>query len=136
MNINNVIEQLKIDEGFSGSPYLDTVGKTTIGYGRNLDDVPLSRCEAEYLLSNDVNVAKVKAERLTYFNDLNDARKEVVINMIFNLGYNGYKKFKKMEAAIIAEDYNMASMEMMDSKWASQVGARARRLSIRMRTGE
>ena len=48
--LQDLIEDLKRDEGFRSHPYRDTVGKLTIGYGRNLDDVGISEREAEQLL--------------------------------------------------------------------------------------
>lgn len=131
----SAIEQLKIDEGFKGKPYLDTVGKTTIGYGRNLDDNPLTELEAEYLLQNDLNKVLKEAVKLSYYSELNPKRRAVIINMIYNLGMPRFKKFKRMNAAIAARDYDLASVEMLDSKWAVQVGERAIRLSKQMSRG-
>jgi len=55
--------------------------------------------------------------------------------MAYNLGIAGLNKFRKMWAAIDVADYATAAEEMLDSKWAKQVGVRAIRLSRRMRTG-
>lgn len=125
----NAINQIKIDEGFSGKPYLDTVGKTTIGYGRNLDDNPLTEEEAEYLLNNDLKKVREQAVTLCYFSELSESRKSVIINMIFNLGFTRFKKFKKMHNALANRNYALAAIEMLDSKWSRQVGDRAARLS-------
>lgn len=130
------INQIKIDEGFRGEPYKCTAGKTTIGYGRNLDANPLTVTEAEYLLMNDLTlVEKVIKSRCGFFEKLNDARKDVIINMTFNLGLNGVLKFTNMIAAIEADDYERAAVEMLDSRWARQVGKRAERLSQLMKNG-
>ena len=53
--------QLKVDEGVKLKPYKDTVGKLTIGCGRNLDDIGISYTEVDYLLENDLNMAEVTA---------------------------------------------------------------------------
>ena len=118
-------------------PYRDTVGKLTIGVGRNLDDVGISELEAELMLTNDVNkcIADVK-RHITVFNTLNDARQAVLVNMCFNLGISGLLKFKRFIAAVNAGEYLDAAIEMLDSKWANQVGYRATELSKQMKTGE
>lgn len=131
----NSIEQIKIDEGFNGAPYLDTVGKTTIGYGRNLDDNPLTKEEAEYLLKNDLKKVSYECCKLPYFSELTPTRRAVIINMVYNLGMPRFKKFKKTNKALSEKNYLLTSIEMLDSKWARQVGDRAVRLANIMRSG-
>jgi len=67
--------------------------------------------------------------------DLDAVRQRVVIDMAFNIGVPRLTGFKKMWAAIHCGDYEEAALEMMDSKWARQVGRRAERLSDMMRKG-
>jgi len=129
------IEQIKIDEGFRGQPYKDTVGKITIGYGRNLDDNPLTKDEAEYLLKNDLEKASKEAVKLPYYSELHPSRRAIILNMIYNLGLTRFMKFKKMHKAISMKNYELAAAEMLDSKWAGQVGERAIRLANIMRAG-
>lgn len=129
------IEQIKRHEGFRDKPYLDTVGKLTIGYGRNLDDGKLGFDEAELMLKNDLKQCVKDAQSFTWFNGLNQARQGVVINMIFNLGLNRFKGFKNTIAHIEAANYEQAALEMMNSKWAVQVGSRAVELSKQMASG-
>lgn len=134
--IEKAIEQLKIDEGFKGVPYLCTANKVTIGYGRNLDDNPLTEKEAEYLLLSDLTKVEAEANMIAYFSELNETRQAVIINMIYNLGITRLLKFKKMHKAIINGKFNTAATEMLDSKWARQVGNRANRLAKQMREGQ
>lgn len=129
------IEQLKEDEGFRGEPYKCTANKTTIGYGRNLEDNPLTKSEAEYLLLNDLKEIEYSLNGRPFFDKLNDTRKDVLINMAYNLGIPRLLNFINMIAAISNDDYEKAADEMLDSKWARQVGNRATRLSKKMRTG-
>ena len=126
----NLIDKLKRDEGLRLSPYLCTAGKTTIGYGRNLDDVGISEEEAEHLLANDVlRITNQLRRGVLFFDDLPPRIQDVLINMGFNLGIVGLLKFKNMLQALDDEDYEKAASEALNSRWAGQVGQRAVRLS-------
>jgi len=132
----SALEQIKKDEGFRGQPYKCTAGKTTIGYGRNLDDNPLTIEEAEFLLNNDMKKVAKEAVKLDFYASLNPIRRSVIINMVFNLGMPRFKRFIKMHAALNIKDYEEAAIQMLDSKWARQVGSRATRLAETMRAGQ
>ncbi len=137
MKTMSIINQLKRHEGFRSKPYLDTVGKLTIGFGRNLDDVGISMYEAERLLKNDVTKVRERLiKELPIFLELSPVRQAVLENMAFNMGLDGLKRFKKMIAAVNASDYKRAANEMLDSKWAQQVGNRAIELAEQMRFDE
>lgn len=124
-------------EGLRLKPYRDTVGKLTIGVGRNLDDVGISREEAMVLLDNDVARTIVQARQsLEWFDRLDAVRKVVVASMVFNLGIMGFLQFQRMIAAIEKNDWQMAAIEMLESKWSLQVGHRATELAYMMKTGE
>lgn len=128
--------QLHRDEGLRKKPYRDTVGKLTIGVGRNLDDVGLALDEIELMLDNDIKRAEeMMLKSLPWAAGLDEARKAVLINMCFNLGIVGLLGFKRTLAAIKRGDYLQASVDMVQSKWAGQVGDRARRLAQQMRDG-
>lgn len=129
-------EDLKIDEGLRLKPYLDTKGKLTIGFGRNLHDVGISKEEAGILFKNDVECAHKELMRFKWFQHLDHARKDVLINMCFNMGLSRLLKFKKMISALEQGKYEYASDEMLDSKWHKDVGKRAERLALTMRTGK
>lgn len=129
-------DQIKIDEGFSGTVYQCSAGANTIGYGRNLDQNPLTRVEAEFLLDNDLKKVAKQAQKFAFYQTLKPERRAVIINMIFNLGITRFNKFNKLINALFREDYEDAAKEMLDSRWANQVGARAVRLSNQMRSGE
>ncbi len=130
-----VIQNLKRDEEFRGKPYRDTVGKLTIGYGRNLDDVGISEKEAEELLRYDIIVANRELLSFYWYDNLTSCRKRALINMMFNLGFTKFRKFKKMIKAFEAEDYELAADEALDSLWAKQVGERATRIADLIRHG-
>ena len=124
-------------EGLCLKPYRCSAGKLTIGIGRNLDDVGLSQNEAFYLLENDLKACEnLCRDTFSWFETLNLIRQGVVIEMVFNLGINGFLGFKRMIKALIIRDYGGASDEMLNSRWAEQVGRRATVLSTLMRTGK
>lgn len=123
-------------EGLRLKPYRDSVGKLTIGVGRNLDDVGISELEAMLLLTNDIKrTAEEAYAALPWLRNLDPLRTDVVLNMIFNMGLQTFQGFHGTIAAIAARKYEEAADHMLASKWATQVGPRARELSFRMRTG-
>ena len=129
-------EQLIRDEGFRLRAYRDTEGLLTIGVGRNLDAVGLYPDEVEYLLSNDIRrVQDGVALAIPWSGNLDEARRGILENMAFNLGIRGLLQFRKMLTAAEAGSWDEAAEEMLDSKWARQVGDRAVRLAEQMRTG-
>lgn len=136
MNRQLLRSQLERHEGLRLKPYHDTVGKLTIGYGRNLEDVGISRDEADFMLDNDIDQVERQLETVDEYRDLDSVRQAVIANMAFNLGFAGLMGFKNMWAAIGRRDWESASEEMLNSKWARQVGVRAVELSEIMRTGE
>jgi lysozyme len=134
--MNPLIEQLKRHEGFRRKAYKCSAGKTTIGYGRNLDDVGVSHQEALDMLCSDIVNARTQVlDTFHYAIHIDGVRLDVLINMAFNLGIRGLLKFNKMHMAINEKDFTKASEEMLDSRWATQVGRRAIELSDQMRTG-
>ena len=135
IDIPKLKEELKVDEGFRECVYKCSAGKLTIGYGHNVEDNPIPEAFADQLLGYDIAGALAECERFDWFFDLDDVRRRVIINMVFNLGFNGVSKFKKMISAIEHGDYALAGDEMMDSRWAVQVGRRADELRDQMRAG-
>jgi lysozyme len=133
--MQTLIEQIKRHEGLRLKPYQDTVGKLTIGYGRNLIDKGISRDEAEMLLINDVLHLRHRLTAYPWFLVMNEARQEAITNMAYNLGVRGLLKFKQMIAALDAHDYSLAADEMLNSRWARQVNGRATELASQMRNG-
>lgn len=130
-------EQVKQDEGLRLLPYNDTVGVLTIGYGHNLTERGITAAMAAELLDDDLQRA---VSDLTQAHpnvlDLDSVRRIVLGNMAFNVGVPRLNTFLKMWAAIAAKDFETAAREMLDSRWAMQVGARATRLAAAMRSGE
>lgn len=130
-----LIDSIKLGEGLKLSPYRCSAGKLSIGYGRNLDDCGITQEEAEYLLQHDLENALSEVEKLDWFQTLNNPRRDVIIEMCFNLGLPKLLKFTKMIKAIKEYNYTEASKQMLDSNWSKQVKCRADRLAHRMEIG-
>lgn len=130
--------QLTRHEGVRLKPYRDTVGKLTIGVGRNLDDVGIASHEAEYLLSSDIDraVRGLVARYPEWFPNLDPIRQCVLVNMAFNMGLTTLASFRTTLACVARGQFGEASDAMLQSKWAQQVGNRAVELAAQMRTGE
>ena len=132
-------EQLVRDEGgYQAFVYNDSVGIPTIGVGRNVSKSGpgLTIYEMDLMLNNDITKFTIEVlKAIPVAATLDTVRLEVLINMAFNLGTVGLTKFPKFLAAIKASNYELASREMLDSRWAQQVGGRAVRLSQQMLLG-
>ena len=132
---DDIILVLKLDEGLRLKPYRDTVGKLTIGIGRNLDDVGISEAEAEYLLSNDLDRTISDLDKyMLWWQTLDTPRRRVILNMAFNLGVAGLMKFVTTLVAVRAGAQSNPADMMLESKWARQVGDRAIRQAEMMRS--
>lgn len=117
--------------------YQDTEEIYTIGVGHNLEAKGISEAVCELMLEEDIGEAIEDADTFRWFeSELNDPRRAVVVDMIFNLGLTRFTQFKKTIQFLENGLFQSAAKEMLDSKWATQVGRRAIRLSEIMRTGE
>lgn len=140
MNRDALKAQLKTHEGIRKYPYVDTVGKTTIGVGRNLTDVGLRPKETEFLLDNDIDDVMTEIWRaLPWFEGLSPNRQLVIADMVFNLGITKFLHFNATISAIRNGRFGVAADQMLESKWARQVGKapgqRAHTLAQMMRAG-
>ena len=154
----DLIEKLIVSEGLRLQVYKDTLGIDTIGIGRNLEDrgitkeeladldIPtiehvyeygITEADAVYLATNDVQIVEEELVRAHPCVDrLDSVRQLILIDMAFNMGVPRLCKFKKMWAAVEAEDFPTAAKEMLDSRWAKQVKGRATKLANAMHNGE
>lgn len=129
--MNNLIQKIKLSEGFVATTYKDHLGFDTIGFGTKL---PLSQDEAELILKHRLNskissILQAKPIVLTLTQD----RQEVIFEMVYQLGVRGCLNFKKMWAAIEAGDFMEAAHQMQDSRWYRQTPNRVERLMKDMR---
>lgn len=148
MNTQRVIEQLKRHEGLRLYVYDDATGREirkgsrvqghpTIGVGRLLTSARgLSTIEIEMLLENDIEVVVDELNRnIPWWNDLNEARQAVMVNLCFNLGWPRLSLFENMLDAAEKGNWDRAADELMDSKWFRQVGLRGLELVEQLRSG-
>ena len=134
--MNKLIEQLKIHEGFRSTVYTCSGGKKTVGYGRNLQDIGISEEEAEMLLKNDIYEATNQLlNAFPFMATFSDVRISAMINFTFNVGIGTVRKFSNTIEYLKNKDWDAAADEMMDSKWAEQVGDRAIQITEQIRTG-
>lgn len=145
MNFTRMEEDLIRDEGLRLRPYKCSAGHLTIGVGHKIQSTDrieetgsVSLELAGYLLTRDISKALGIANSIfgrERFDSMAEARQRAIVNMIFNLGEAGFLGFRRMVAAIKAEDWTKAAIECLDSKYARQVGDRAKRVAHAMRTG-
>ena len=89
------------------------------------------------MLDSDLKTAeKEVCSRFAGYHKLNEARQFVLTDMAFNMGISRLMTFKKMFAALAKGEYSTAAREMLASKWAAQVGHRAKILCEIMKSGE
>ncbi|TXG83416.1 MAG: hypothetical protein E6R13_03885 [Spirochaetes bacterium] len=139
MEEKNLTEQIKYtgkNEGYSNTPYLDTVQKLTVGYGYNIsargipsDWIPYIKDQLKYIKFPDELMENVFKSDLLYFwaklsdsfdwfDDLSNERKMVLIDMCYNVGWNSFNQFKKMISALSEKNYDKAAKEILDSEYA------------------
>jgi lysozyme len=131
----DLLSQLRRDEGVHRFPYTDTVGKLTIGVGHNLTDKGLTDSQIAAILADDVTEVQNSLTGISWYVGLDSVRQAVIVNMSFNMGVAGLLAFHKMIGLIELGKYDEAAAEMLNSKWADQVGDRAQRLSRQLATG-
>ncbi len=138
MSREKLLDMLILHEGLKLKPYKCTSDKLTIGVGRNIEDIGITEDEAKLLLENDLNRILQEVEHWSFLENLNEPRQAVILDMVFNMGISRFNAntWVKTFAAIQDENFEEAANQMLDSKWANQVGQRAIRLSQMMRKGE
>jgi lysozyme len=112
---------------------MDSVGKMTIGYGRNIEDNGISIDEANLMFENDLARCQKELAPYPWFQNQPENVQAALINMNFNLGISRLVEFRQMIFALTAKDYTKAAMEALNSKWALQVGNRAKEIALMIR---
>lgn len=133
--MSKLIEQLKVHEGLRLKVYKCTEQYNTIGYGRNLDTNGITKDEAETMLVNDIIKVMEALHDKGLLQDHTQPRKDVLINMAFQMGVSGLLRFQNMILALDERNYSEAARQMLDSRWAKQTPNRANELAKQMREG-
>jgi len=141
MSYEDLKARIKEHEGFVPKIYKDQLGFKTIGFGHLVlptdifkEGVTYKKKDLEQIFDSDFNTAKSNANQLIEGLPLHHQAKCVIIEMVFQLGIGGVSKFKKMWKALKQNDYQIASEEMLDSRWAKQTPKRAEELSSVMKS--
>ena len=136
MDREQLEQWIKKHEGYEDNIYMCSAGKLSIGYGRNLQDNGISKDEAEYLFDSDINRTYKDLSTISWYHQTPTAIQDALFNMCFNLGLSRLLTFKKMIKAILEKNYNQAAREALDSKWAKQVGDRAKDIALMIRNAK
>ena len=143
MNMDRLLKSVKQHEGYRNKVYLDSLGKRTVGVGHLCvedfweDNKEYSEEMLMKILKDDLKNAIQGAEELcSKCPDLKDLAKEIIVEMIFQLGKTGVSKFRNMWKALKQSppQYGVAASEMLDSRWAKQTPNRAKEMSDHMRS--
>lgn len=129
-------QQLIAHEGLRLKPYVDSVGKITVGVGRNLSDKGISEAEARLFLDADINNAVLDMTTFPWFPDLDPVRQRAFVDLCFNMGLPRLRGFSYMLAAAARGDWSACAKELLESRYAEQVGKRARTLARMIETGQ
>ena len=142
MNIDRLMESVKKHEGYRNKVYLDTLGKRTVGVGHLCvedfweDDKEYEEKFLMEILQKELQEAIRGARSLMKEHDcgdIDDQAKEIIIEMVFQLGMTGVSKFRNMWKALAEKNYIGASYEMLDSRWAKQTPNRAKAMAKTMK---
>lgn len=138
---SDLTRQLQGDEGIRPCAYQDSLGFWTVGVGRLVDarkkGAGLRSSEITFMLNNDIDDRINALNRsLPWFQNLDDARQGVLLNMSFQMGVDGLLSFVNTLNMVEQGKYTAAADAMLQSKWATQTPARAKRLSEQMRLGK
>ena len=128
--LQEIVDDIKRHEGFSPTVYECSEGYDTIGYGFAVKDLVLDKDIADLILKRKIK--KLNQRILSTFGWWLNSPKEiknVVTEMCYQMGVSGFNKFKKTIYYLETEQYEEASLEMLDSLWARQTPNRAKELS-------
>ena len=128
------IEKLIEHEGCVLTVYQDSLGIDTIGYGFAIKDLFLNKDICDTILERKLKDLKDKIDsKFDWYKYMPQEIKDIVVEMCYQLGVYGFSCFKKTIAYLQDKQWEEASVEMLDSRWAEQTPHRARELSNRVK---
>lgn len=144
MDEGKLTELLHRDEGVVDEIYLDHLGFKTFGAGHLVKEsdpeftlpvgTKVSSDRINECFREDLRTTLFDCERIyPHFYGLPENAQMVIASMAFNLGRPKLSKFKNMKAAVDAGNFELASKEMLNSRWAEQLPNRSARLAKMMR---
>lgn len=144
--MNTTLRLIELEEGYREKSYYCSEMYPTIGIGkrigqykqslRDFDLISVPKSVAYAWLEHDLQTIVNQCKSFDWFDRLNQARKDVIISMVYQLGFDGFNKFKKTIKLISEGKFVEAGQEMLDSKWAKQTRDRAYRHSKVMAVGD
>ena len=135
MSLKNLKIRIKKNEGYSNKPYKDQLGYFTIGYGHLIKEnedkyyyMKFKKKHFESLFEIDFNKCLINYKKYFYNESHNQKEKELLVEMLFQLGTKGVLGFKKMTYYINKKEKYMTCLEMMNSLWYKQTPQRVKNL--------
>lgn len=154
MSHSDLLESVERNEGYRASPYKDTEGLFSVGIGRCLETNPLtgeewkhlleahqlsvsiSKAGADWLMLRQIDATELECSRaFDFWPELDEVRREALVEMAYQMGMERLLGFKKMLAAIRSKNWPVVNAEALDSRWARQTTARAKRTARQLSTG-
>ena len=126
----SLIDSIKQHEGYRSKVYKDSLGIDTIGYGFAIKDLELDQDICDLILERKVKDLKDRIKKkFSWYKYMPPTIKDIVVEMCYQLGLYGFSCFKKTISYLQNKEWEKASVEMLDSRWAVQTPRRARELS-------
>ena len=130
MDLDQLVAELIRDEGERLKPYRDTVGKLTLGVGRNIDDKGITKAESRFLLDNDIDECVADLGTVAWFATLPESTQRGLLNMRFNLGPGKFWRWETTLGFFARGDVKGGAKQFRTNKrYATQIGERFERIA-------
>ena len=132
MNKEALRQNLIREEGLELHLYKCPADHWTIGVGRNLQSRGISETTAMQMLDEDIDLCIDEMKvGIKHFDAYPEPIKEALVDLCFNMGISRLLQFKKtlgyLEEGLTTGNYTKAAVELMNSNYAKQLPARAKR---------
>lgn len=151
LDFDVIVKRLEFHEGFRSVPYLCPSKKITIGIGHNTEARSFTDAEkkvigdwkkgitknaAFMILRNDMEICLKDLRKLGFWYYLDNERQYALLDMCYQIGFQGLSKFRQMLEAIRVKNYDRAARECLASTYAKQTPKRAQRIAKLLKTGK